>query len=276
MFKNSKSLGLGLAAILIVAASFVFLSKKTHDVAVQPSLEQVAPAAGTSTSDTEGAVAGVTYDAAPDLQVVAQNTTTAAPAAVEEHPAAATELSSPAAAVSGLPEMQDRVLGQENAPVTIIEYASMTCSHCAHFSTKILPEVKKKLIDTGKAKLIFREFPLDGMALKASMMARCVSPDKFYNMLEVIFSNQERWAHDKEPLKALAQLGSLAGMTEEQFKTCTENKALETAILGGVQSAQNKYNIEATPTFIFNDGAEKLSGAQSVDQFEAVVNKLGK
>ena len=170
--------------------------------------------------------------------------------------------------------MKDRVLGNDNAPVTIIEYASMTCSHCAHFATAILPEVKKRLIDTGKAKLIFRDFPLDNFALKAAMMARCAEADKYFNLVEVIFSNQERWTQAKDPLQSLAQLGSLAGIDAGTFKSCTENTALETAILNGVQESQTKYSVKSTPTFIFNNGAEQLAGAQDVDKFEDIVNKL--
>lgn len=170
--------------------------------------------------------------------------------------------------------MKDRVLGSETAPITIIEYASMTCSHCAHFATKLLPEVKKRLIDTGKAKLIFRDYPLDQFAMKAAMMARCVPTDQYFNIVEVIFSNQERWSDSKDPMEGLAQLGTLAGLDAETFKNCTENKAVETAILNGVKEAQTRYEIKSTPSFIFNDGAEKISGAQPADKFEEIVNKL--
>ncbi len=170
--------------------------------------------------------------------------------------------------------MKDRVLGNPNAPVTITEYASLTCPHCAHFDMEILPDVKNKLIDTGKAKLIFRDFPLDGEALKAAMMARCVSPLKYFDMLDVLFTNQQRWIGAKDPMAALAQLGSLAGMDATQFKACTENKDLETAIITNMKKAQDKYKIDATPTFIFNDGAAKLRGAWPVTKFEETVAGL--
>lgn len=172
--------------------------------------------------------------------------------------------------------MKERVLGDEKAPVTIIEYASMTCKHCAQFATKVLPEVKKRLIDTGKAKLIFRDFPLDNLSLKAAMMNRCVPADRYYNLIDVVFSNQERWVHAKEPLESLAQLGALAGMDHDYFDACTNNKELETAILDGVQQAQRKYRIKSTPTFVFNDGAVIFSGALDADKFETTVNKLTK
>ncbi len=170
--------------------------------------------------------------------------------------------------------MQDRVLGSETAPVTIIEYTSLTCSACAYFSKKIMPEIKKTLIDTGKVKLIYRDFPLDSIALKASMMTRCVPKDKFFNMVDVLFNNQKRWIGHKDPMVGLAQLGSLAGMDEETFKKCTENVALETAIVKVFQDAQRKYHIRASPTFIFNNGAEELVGARSVADFTKIVDKL--
>ncbi len=172
--------------------------------------------------------------------------------------------------------MKDRVLGNPNAPVTITEYASLTCPHCAEFDMVVLPQVKNQLLDTGKAKLVFRDFPLDGAALKAAMMARCVSPLKYFDMLDVLFANQKRWLAAKDPMAALQQLGSLAGMDASQFKACTENKDLETAIITNMKKAQDKYKIDATPTFIFNDGAAKLRGGWPVTKFEEVVAGLAK
>jgi len=170
--------------------------------------------------------------------------------------------------------MQDHVLGKDTAPVTIIEFASLTCPHCAHFEKEVLPEVKKSLLDTGKAKLIMHEFPLDDIALKAAMMTRCLPADKYYDMIEVVFNNQSLWMKNKDPLAGLAQLGSLAGMNAEAFKACTQNHALETALLNGMQDAQKKYSISSTPTFVFNNGAEVISGVQPVAKFEEIVNKL--
>ncbi|MCE9508735.1 MAG: DsbA family protein [Alphaproteobacteria bacterium] len=170
--------------------------------------------------------------------------------------------------------MQDRVIGNASAPVTITEYASMTCPHCAHFATEILPQVKKLLIDTGRAKLIFRDFPLDNFALKAAMMARCVPADKYFSLVEVIFNNQERWISNKDPLEGLAQLGALAGMDADLFNACTQNKTLETAILNIMNDGQSRYDIKSTPTFVFNNGAEVLGGAQDAAKFEEIVNKL--
>ncbi len=220
---------------------------------------------------------------APDAQAQAEAATPPTPPSSAtdaiSHPPAATPdlLAAPAASsIDVTVAMQDRVLGQESAPVTIIEYASLTCPHCAHFETEILPEVKKQLLDTGKAKLIYRDFPLDRFALEAAMVSRCISPLKYYDMLDVIFSKQEIWAKAKDPLAALEKLASLAGMDAADYKSCVENHALETAILTHVQEAQNKYKVQSTPTFVFNDGAEQFSGAQPVEKFAATIEKLTK
>lgn len=170
----------------------------------------------------------------------------------------------------------DRVLGNQNAPVTIVEFASLTCSHCAHFANDVLPQVKKDLIETGKAKIIFRDFPLDNMALKAAMMARCADPAQYFDLLEVLFKNQERWARNEDPVKALKQLGSLAGMNEELIDTCMSNEELQNALLKTMQDAQSAYQVGSTPTFIFNNGAEKFSGAETPEKFKDVVEKLTK
>jgi len=172
--------------------------------------------------------------------------------------------------------MKDRVLGKADAPITMIEYASMTCPHCAHFALDILPKVKEKLIETGKVKLIFRDFPMDQYGLKAAMMARCLPEDKYFNMVEAIFSNQARWTSAKEPLDALAQLAALAGMDRPAFDACLDNKELETALLAGVQTAQEKYALQSTPTFILNEGAGRVDGAQDIDAFEKEVAKIMK
>lgn len=271
MLKN-KGLVIGLLA-LVIAGAYVFytVGGKQADVNTAPPT-----AAETTVPAAEDAPAQTAEQAAPapeQEQQKAEETATAAPVAA---PAQSTDLlAAPASAqVDVDAAMKDKVLGNPDAPVTIYEYASLTCPHCAHFATTILPQVKKSLLDTGKAKLIFRDFPLDRFAVKASMMAHCVSPVQYYNMLEVIFSNQERWTHDADPLQALAQLGALAGLDEASFKVCTENKALENAILNRMQDGQKKYDISSTPTFVFNDGAEKFQGAQPVEKFEEIVNKL--
>lgn len=172
--------------------------------------------------------------------------------------------------------LAERIIGDPDAPVTVIEYASMTCPHCARFHNEILEKVKAQLIDTGKLRLIFRDYPLDTHALRAAMMARCTDRSRYFNLVEVIFKNQDRWVKSSDPLAGLKQLGALAGMDSSFIEACIKNPELENHILSGMQDGQKKYNIKATPTFIFNNDAEQLSGDQDLEDFERVVNKLMK
>jgi protein-disulfide isomerase len=191
---------------------------------------------------------------------------------------AATAVATPAPAAPGefdlATAMSERSIGRDDAPVTVIEYSSLTCSHCAHFATEILPQVKTKLIDTGKLRMIFRDFPLDAMAMKAAKLSRCAPKDKYFDFLEVLFRNAPRWLSSKNPEEALRQMGALAGMDDTYMKSCMSSVELESALANGVQEAQGKFYIKATPTFIFDYGTETLTGAQDVSKFEEVVNRL--
>lgn len=170
--------------------------------------------------------------------------------------------------------MKDRVKGRIDAPITIYEYASYTCSHCADFYTKTFPKLKEKFIDTGMVKFIFRDFPLDAYAFTASKITRCLVESQYYNMVEVFFANQKRWLQSPNPTRALAQLGALTGMNEEKFTACNNNEDLNEAIMKSMKKAQEDYNIKATPTFVFNDGDEVLSGNRPIKEFERVILKL--
>lgn len=172
--------------------------------------------------------------------------------------------------------LAERAMGDPDAPVVMIEYASMTCPHCARFHNEILHPVKQKLIDTGKLRLIFRDYPLDTHALRAAMMARCTDRSRYFNLVEVIFKNQDRWVKSNDPLAGLKQLGALAGMEPSYIENCIKNPQLEQFILSGMQDAQRKYKIKATPTFIFNNDAKQLSGDQNPEDFERVVEELMK
>ncbi len=245
-----KGLVIGLVAAVAVIGLIIFLAK--HPPPAH------APAAGTETAEQLAAPA-------PEATPAAETATMQTPPAEQAAPAAASDVQ---------PALEDRVLGRDDAPVTVIEYASLTCPHCAHFATDILPEVKAKLIDTGKMRLIFRDFPLDQMAMKAAKMARCAPHDNYFNLIEVIFKNRDRWMTSKEPENALMQLGALAGMDDSYMKKCIADPEIENAILHNVSEAQSKFFIKSTPMFVFNYGAETLSGAQDESKFEEIVNRL--
>src|SRR6185295_2060178 len=125
----------------------------------------------------------------------------------------------------------DHVLGDPKAPITLIEYASFTCPHCGHFTVAVLPEVKKQWIDTGKVKLIYRDFPLDQTALKAAQLAECSGKDKYFGVIDMIFATQQKWAAASDPIGELAKSLRIAGMGDAEVKACLANDAVATGVI---------------------------------------------
>jgi protein-disulfide isomerase len=159
----------------------------------------------------------------------------------------------------------DRILGKPEAPITIIEYASLTCPHCADFDKETLPKIKQEWIDTGKAKLIFRDFPLDGLALKGATLARCAPPERFYGFIDVLFRQQDVWARAADPQAALGRIAKLGGMSEDQFQACMKDDAMQNKILAMRMAGEKDYKVESTPTFFIN--GKKLVGSLPYDSF---------
>ncbi|HYH40156.1 MAG TPA: DsbA family protein [Azospirillum sp.] len=172
----------------------------------------------------------------------------------------------------------ERVLGDPKAPVTIVDYSSMTCPHCARFHIDTLPQIKQKYIDTGKAKLVFRDFPFDQWALRASMLARCAPPERYFPLLDVLFKGQAQWSSSKDPAAALTQIGKLAGLSEDTIKACWTDQKLADGILNMRLDGQNKDKIESTPTFVLSSGSgtTKVEGAQPFEKFAEAIDKLAK
>lgn len=185
--------------------------------------------------------------------------------------AAPQHLLAEAQAVLGLTR-DDRILGNPDAPITIIEYASLTCPHCAHFANEVLPELKKKWIDTGKVKLVLRDYPLDEPALRAAMVARCAPPDRFYAYVDTFFGAQEKWVTARDYRDALARLVKLGGMSREEFDNCLKNTALENKIVEGRLIASKELDVNSTPTFFVN--GTKFTGAPTVEEFDKVLSGL--
>jgi protein-disulfide isomerase len=166
----------------------------------------------------------------------------------------------------------DRILGNPDAPITIVEYASLTCPHCAHFTNDVLPELKKKWIDTGKAKLILRDYPLDEPALRAAMIARCAPPDRYYAFVDTFFGSQEKWVTARDYRDALARLVKLGGMSREEFDNCLKNTSLENKIVEGRLIASKELDVNSTPTFFIN--GTKFTGAPTVEEFDKALSGL--
>lgn len=169
-------------------------------------------------------------------------------------------------------ELQEQSLGDPQAPVTIIEYASLTCPHCAQFHTEVLPELKERYIAPGKVRMIYRDFPLDQQALNAAALAHCAGPDRYFSFLDVLFKTQASWARADDPIAALKRLGKLGGLTDQEMDACFADEELTDSILRTRLDGQNQYQIGSTPTFII-DG-ETYSGARDIDEFSALIDPL--
>jgi protein-disulfide isomerase len=146
----------------------------------------------------------------------------------------------------------DIMIGSDKAPVTVIEYASMTCPHCAHFEETTLPELKKRYIDTGKVRYVMREFPLDALAAAGFMLARCAGPDKYETVVETLFAKQADWAMVQKPIPPLMAIAKQFGFTEESFNTCLANQQVLDDIQAVRDHAVNKLGVNSTPTFFIN------------------------
>jgi len=164
------------------------------------------------------------------------------------------------------------VYGKADAPVTIVEYASLTCPHCADFTINTFPKIKEKYIDTGKARLIFREFPFDPRATAAFMLARCAPEDRYFPMVDVFFKQQQQWATAEDGEAALLQIAKLAGFTQESFKACLTNQQLLDDVRATMERGSKDFGVNATPTFFIN--GQKYAGALSVDEMSAIIDKL--
>jgi len=165
----------------------------------------------------------------------------------------------------------DIVEGDANAPITLIEYSSLTCPHCARFQTDVLPQIKKDYIDTGKVKLVQRDFPLDGTAVKAAQLAHCAGPMRFSAMVDVLFRTQDQWRNE-QAVEKLAQIAATAGMDRATFDACLANKDIEGKIVASRRAGEDAFQVNSTPTFIVN--GVKMTGEASYDAFKALFEKL--
>ncbi|MBV8564375.1 MAG: DsbA family protein [Methylobacteriaceae bacterium] len=171
--------------------------------------------------------------------------------------------------------LPDVVLGSKDAPVTMVEYASMTCSHCARFHAETYPTLKSKYIDTGKVRFILREFPLDPLAALGFMLARCSgTDDKRTALVDLMFDQQKNWAFVDKPIQALSDLVKQAGFTQDSFDACMQNKDLYDKINQVRDRAAEKFGVDATPTFFIN--GKKQAGEITVDELEKMLDPLVK
>ena len=167
----------------------------------------------------------------------------------------------------------DVFYGKADAPVTIVEYASLTCPHCANFHMNILPDLKKGPVAEGKARIIYRDFPLDGLALRASALARCGGPERRLAILDLLFQSQGAWARNSDPLGALVQIGKLAGLKEEASRACMEDRGMFDRIIAEAQEGESKHKVRSTPSFVIGDQLYR-GGMTAQDMIEVIEERV--
>jgi protein-disulfide isomerase len=168
--------------------------------------------------------------------------------------------------------LPDSVQGSADAKVTIVEYASMTCTHCQAFHATTWPELKSKYVDTGKVKFILREFPLDPLAAAAFMLARCAGPERRNAIVDLLFDQQKNWAFVDKPLEALGELVKQAGISQNDFETCLKDQKLYDQVNQTRDNAAKNFHVDATPTFFIN--GTRISGDMPIGDFDKAIEPL--
>lgn len=165
--------------------------------------------------------------------------------------------------------LSEMALGKADAPITIVEYASMTCGHCANFHKNTYPHLIKEYVDTGKVRFIMREFPLDPVATAGFMLARCAPQEKYFSVIETMFHEQKAWAFTNDPYNSLLKFAKQIGFTQESFDSCLKNQALLDGINTVRERASNEFGVNSTPTFFVN--GTRVNGALTVEELDKAI-----
>ena len=174
--------------------------------------------------------------------------------------------------VDTIEALEEKSLGNNEAPIKMVEFASMTCGSCAKFHNDVFPSIKKDFIDSGKVFFTYKDFPLDKFALKASVIARCSGDAKFFNFLSVIYNKQKDWTRTQDPFKSLLKIAKLGGLKNDEIKVCVGNKSIEDGILKDRLNSSKKFDITATPTIYFN--GKKYDGDLSYEALKLKIESL--
>ena len=238
---------------------------ETVDAATKTEMK---PADMMTTSST--ATTPATTPSTSQTQMAQAAAPAAAPTAAPELPQADGEVDvSKLMEPGALPEM---AIGKADAPVTIVEYMSMTCPHCANFHNQTFDTIKTKYVETGKVRFVLREFPFDPRAAAAFMLARCAPEGQYFPMVSMLFKQQEQWAAAQNGRDALLQMSKLAGFSQESFEACLTNQKLLDDVNAVMQKGMKEYQVASTPTFFIN--GKRYSGDMSVDTMSALIDPL--
>ncbi len=162
--------------------------------------------------------------------------------------------------------LKEMTLGNKNAPIKVIEYASMTCPHCASFHNTTYKKLKEKYIDDGKVLFAFREFPLDQVAATVSVLARCAPEDKYFDVLDAFFKTQPAWRSGNNPLPGIVEIAKQVGFTQQSIEECLQNKDIIDGINVIRKHGAEVMKVQATPTFFIN--GKKIEGSISIERFD--------
>lgn len=175
------------------------------------------------------------------------------------------------------PRLGERATGRPDAPVRVLEYFSLTCGHCAAFHRETLPQVKQKLVEPGAVRFVFRDFPLDRLALTAAVVARSLPPGRYEPFVGALLLSQDRWAFGRgDQMEELAKMAAVAGMARPQFDAALRDEALARAIMEGAQAAEREHGVRSTPSFVFQqDGRSRTqAGAVGFERFQQLVEEV--
>lgn len=213
------------------------------------------------------------------LAQLAAPTTQPAPAASEPSSAPPAAATTPPPETKPAPdplaarrEGNDMVMGKADAPVTIIEYASLTCPHCANFHVTTLPRLKSEYVDRGLVRFIYRDFPLDRLALTAALLPHCAGPSRYFGMLEVLFRQQMSWARASDPVQALSSLARLGGMSNDAIQACLADQQIMNQVLATSLQGEREFQIRSTPSLVIN--GKTHTGALTFEELDKVLRPL--
>ena len=237
------------------------MSKQNQIIAAIAALLILAGAGFLLTRPSQSPESQADVDAAP---VVAEAQAAAnAPAPVDQSNLGALERANP---------LGEIVLGAPDAPVTIVEYSSLTCPHCGAFHRDTLPELTEKYVNKGLVKFYFRPFPFDPYATAGAMLAQCVSPAARVNFLDVLFKRQQQWIQADKPMDELQALAKQAGLSESDFVVCLKDQNRLDGVRQMQSAAAEELGVRSTPTFFIN--GEKMAGNQPLAEFEKILKPL--
>ena len=203
------------------------------------------------------------------IAVAAAQAPAPAPAPQASAPAAPAPAPAPAQGQDAVlaARLAERSIGRQDAPVTVIEYFSLTCGHCAAFHRDTLPQVKRDLVESGRLRIVYRDFPLDQTGLMAAMVARALPAERYDAFIGTLFATQDRWAFNRnaDPRVELFRIAALAGMSRETFDAVIADEALARGIMEARVAGQTAHNVTSTPTFVF--GIRVVPGNMPFDRF---------